>query len=125
MQGAYSDCSKLTGSPVCGENVTNMADTYFNCYNLMGNAYFYSTKITNVARCFNGRNTSNVLNIYVPINSNSLNTCLRNNSQSLVGTDCTWADDTATNGCYYNTAYNIYLYPVENVAAARTANGDD
>ena len=54
-----------------------------------------------------------------------MTTLLTNNTSSLVGTNITWTDDTATNGCYYNTYYNIYIYPVENVAAARTANGDD
>jgi hypothetical protein len=42
----------------------------------------------------------------------------------MIGSAITWTDDTTTNGCYYNTAYNIYIYPVENVAAAREANGD-
>jgi hypothetical protein len=54
-----------------------------------------------------------------------MTTLLTNNTSSLVGATITWTDDTATNGCYYNTQYNIYIYPVDDVAAARTANGDD
>jgi hypothetical protein len=42
----------------------------------------------------------------------------------MVGKYITWTDDTATNGCYYNTSYNIYIYPVANVAEAKIANGD-
>ena len=48
-----------------------------------------------------------------------------NNKSYLVGANITLTDDCATNGCYYNTYYNMYIYPVENVAVARTANGDD
>ena len=123
MFHVYSGCSNLTGSPVCGNNVTDMDDTYYNCPNLFGNGYFYSNKVAKIKNCFYGRNTSNRLNLYVPANSTTLNTCLYNNTYSMVGTNITWTDDTATNGRYYNTQYNIYIYPVENVAAARAANG--
>ena len=50
---------------------------------------------------------------------------LYNNASSLVGTTITWTDDTTTNGCYYNTSYNIYIYPVEDVAASRLENEFD
>lgn len=63
-----------------------------------------------------------MLNIYVPNNSNSLSTIL--NGSSIVNSPITWANDMATNNRYFNTAYNIYIYPVENVANARLANGD-
>jgi hypothetical protein len=53
-----------------------------------------------------------------------MTTLLRNNTFTLVGGAITWTNDTATNGCYYNTAYNIYIYPVANVAEAKIANGD-
>jgi hypothetical protein len=46
------------------------------------------------------------------------------NYYSIVGSPITWTDDFATNGCYYNTSYNIYIYPVANVEATRIANGD-
>ena len=36
MYGTYSGCRNLTGSPVCGDNVTDMGHTYFYCYNLTG-----------------------------------------------------------------------------------------
>jgi hypothetical protein len=42
---------------------------------------------------------------------------------SIVGNSITWDTDTA-NKCSYNTAYNIYIYPVANVENARIANGD-
>ena len=42
---------------------------------------------------------------------------------SLVGAAITWTNDVANNR-YYNTTYNIYIYPVENIAATRVANGD-
>jgi hypothetical protein len=98
--------------------------TYRNCYNLINNGYFYSSKVSSIRNCFNGRNTSNKLSLYVPSNSTTFTTCLINNIDSMVGTDITWTDDSVTNGCYYNTAYNIYIYPVANVAEARIANGD-
>lgn len=124
MSSAYSGCNNLTGSPACGNNVTNMFIAYHNCPNLYGNGYFYSNNVADIQNCFYGRNTSNYLNLYVPANSTTLNTCLYNNTSSMVGTSIDWTDDIATNGRYYNTQYNIYIYPVENVAAARAANGD-
>ena len=36
MYMTYSGCYNLTGSPVCGDNVTNMHRTYYNCRNLTG-----------------------------------------------------------------------------------------
>jgi hypothetical protein len=54
----------------------------------------------------------------------TLTKCLDNTSAGLVGSAITWTDETATNGYYYNTAHNIYIYPVANVAEARAANGD-
>ena len=122
MSEAYRNCYNLTGSPVCGNNVTNMYGAYYGCSNLTSNGYFYSNNISNMESCFGNRNTSTYLNLYLPSNSTSLTTALINNTFSLVGMEITWTDDTATNNCYYNTQYNIYIYPVENVAAARAAN---
>jgi hypothetical protein len=97
-----------------------MVATYKGCYNLCGNAYFYSANIGGATACFNGRNTSNMLNIYVVANSVSMNTLLQDN---IAGLYETWTNDIA-NSRYYNTAANIYIYPVANVEAAREANGD-
>ena len=122
--GAYYHCYNLTGSPVCGEKVEKMPYTYYECPNLYGNMYMYSPNVSNVQSCFYGRNTSNMLNIYVTANSTSQTTLMNyTNTYSIIGKNCTWTNDT-TNNRYYNTAANIYIYPVENVAAAREANGD-
>ena len=118
---AYENCISLIGSPVCGANVTSMINTYYNCYNLKGNAYFYSDKIANMKSCFTNRYTNSVLKIYVNNGTTSLNTMLRNNASSMVGKSITW---TNSGSYYYNTQYNIYIYPVENVVNARIANGD-
>ena len=124
MSRAYQSCDNLTGSPVCGENVVDMWSTYEGCKNLSSNGYFYSNKITNIELCFGNRNIAKPLNLYLPANSTSLTTALSNTAAtSMVGADITWTNDTANNR-YYNTQYNIYIYPVANVAAARAANGD-
>ena len=122
MAYAYNGCQNLT-TAVCGDNVTNMAYAYKNCRNIQGNTYFYSNNISNVKSCFYNRNTSNMLNIYVPSGSTTLTRCLYTNTYSLVGAAITWTNDTANNR-YYNATRNIYIYPVDNVAAAREANGD-
>ena len=124
MAYTYHRCYNLTGSPVCGENVTSMVMAYHNCRNLAGNTYVYSDNISNIASCFNGRYNTSALNIYVNNGTTSLTTLLTSNSNSMVGLKITWADDTVTNGYYYNTYYNIYIYPVENVHNARIANGE-
>ena len=36
IAGTYGSCYNLTGSPMCGDNVTNMRGTYHMCYNLTG-----------------------------------------------------------------------------------------
>jgi hypothetical protein len=109
MYNTYFNCRNLTGNPVCGDNVTNMGYTYYNCYNLTGDAiYFYSNKINNVRNCFYGKNNSRQYNIHVPANSTTLTTCLISNTSSLVGATITYTNNGT---CYYNTAYNIYIYP--------------
>ena len=146
MYGTYLNCSALTGSPVCGAKVTNMAYAYAYCSALTGspvcgakvtsmlyayydsapqntgkNAYFYSFNITNVKNCFGMKNNSKRLNIYVPANSTTNTTVHYNNTSSLVGANIVWTNA----GTYqYNRTYNIYIYPVSNVAANRVSNGD-
>ena len=121
MGSTYQNCRNLTGFPVCGNNVTNMGSTYKNCTNLAGNAYFYSSTVSNTHNCFYGKNNSRYLNIYIPSGSTTETTVLYNNTYSLVGANITW---TNAGTYHYNTVYNIYIYPVANVAAARAANGD-
>ena len=126
MYYAYTNCYNLTGFPVSGFNNKDLQHTYDNCYNLASNAYFYSSEIFSMRECFNNwPSTKKSLNLYLPANSTSLTSALVNNSRSIIGKTITWTNDMAINGCYYNTAYNIYIYPVDDVAAARTANGDD
>ena len=65
-----------------------------------------------------------MLNIYVPNNSTTLNTCLATSRYySLTGTVKDWTNDSANNR-YYNTQANIYIYPVANVEQAKANNGD-
>jgi hypothetical protein len=122
MSEAYWECQNLTGSPVCGNKVTNMSRTYAQCYNLGANGYFYSPLVSNIQRCFQNKSNNKRLNIYVPSNSTTNNTIHYSNTSSLVGSNITWTNA----GSYqYNRTYNIYIYPVEDVAAAAIANGDE
>jgi hypothetical protein len=172
MYGAYSDCSNLTGSPVCGDNVTNMAYAYYNCQNLTGSPvcganvntmnytyyncknltgvaivgpnvtsmgytysevkgltdiYIYSNKLSTMYKCVGNKDNSLRMNIYVPktgpnSSNNTIARCLYNNTSSIVGSTITWTNDMTTNGCHYNTTYNIYIYPVDNVQNAYNEN---
>ena len=83
----------------------------------------YSNSISSVRGCFDGRSNAQMLNIYVHAETTSNTTFMKNNDYSLVGKEITWTPDTANN-CCYNTAYNLYIYYVSNVAEARAANGD-
>ena len=122
MDSAYEMCIDLTGSAICGPNVIYMNHTYSGCTNLGSNGYFYSNKVAHACECFYDRDISKRLNLYVPANSLTLNTCLSNSSStSLTGTSITWINDTANNR-YYNTAQNIYIYPVANVEKAYKDN---
>ena len=121
MAWGYYNCTNLTGTPACGNNVEDMTYTYYGCYNLKGNAYFYSPSVSSMHSCFYGRNTSNKLNIYVKSGSVTNTTIHYTNTSSLVGANITWTNS----GSYqYNSYYNIYIYPVTNVAAARANNRD-
>ena len=125
MKRTYDGCSNLTGCPICGPNVTSMEDTYNGCINLSCNAYFYSKYLNGIRNCFYIRNTSAPLRVYVPMNSKTFHTVYHRNiysDYSLIGREITWTDDMLTNNCYYNTTYNLYLYPVESVAKSYLNN---
>jgi hypothetical protein len=122
MAYAYYNCRKLSGGVVVGQNVTNMYYTYYYAANLHGNMYVYSPSVNVVRNCLYSRNTSNRLNIYVLAGTTS-NTYFHGNyyTNSIVGVNITWTNA----GTYqYNTTRNIYIYPVANIEEARIANGE-
>lgn len=141
MYKAYEGCTNLTGPAVIGQNVTLIADAYNGCVNLAGNAYVYSPNIewNSMSNCFEGRNTSSRLNIYLPANTSTSRSFAYHSYQETHNIDgggtsmgltihhivneVTWTTN-IEGFYYYNTLHNIYVYPVENVAAARAANGD-
>ena len=119
MAKAYYNCINLTEVAIGGYNVSDMSQAYYNCKNIKTNAYFFSNKVNNAQSCFASKDISKRLNIYVPQTGhtsdyNTVNTCLLANEKSLIGSNITWTNSMATNGCYYNTAQNIYIYPVDN-----------
>lgn len=125
MGRTYFGCEKLTKA-VFGPNVEEITYAYANCPNIKGNTYLYSNNVKQKSSggVFYGRNTSNMLNIYVHQGTTSLNSILDTaKSYSLSSKAMTYTNDTANNR-YYNTAYNIYIYPVANVEEARINNGD-
>jgi hypothetical protein len=124
MAGTYTGCTSLTKA-ACGPNVTTFSNVYNNCKNIQGNFYCYSPEISYAFGCFRGRgkDTSSRLNIYIPVNSTTETSMRISDARSILAASVTWANDTANN-CFYNSSYNIYIYPVEDVTAARVANGD-
>lgn len=116
MNNAYFNCKSLFGNPVIGSNVHYMSNAYRDCDNIGPNAYVLGDIVLNAANCFMNKD-SRKLNIFVPENSSfTLNSFLVNNSQSIVGTYITWTNAMDISGCYYNTQYNTYIYPISNVA---------
>jgi uncharacterized membrane protein len=133
MFGTYMNCYNLAGSAVCGNSVTNMYYAYsncrniteavigpnvnrayyayHNCVNVRGNVYINTNYMTNIKCCFKGRSNASKLNIYIPANtySNTFNSIINyTNTMSIVGSNITW---TQSGSYYYNTAFNIYVYP--------------
>lgn len=110
---------------IIGPNVYGVDNCYANCTNLR-NAYVYSNYIGYASGCFKRPNNSNTrLNIYAHDGSTTIRQLIQTYSFATVtGSSMSWVNDYATNGCYYNTSYNIYIYPVANVAAIQEANGD-
>ena len=126
MDCAYKNCRSLTRGPILGSNVTNMKETFNGCTNINGNGYIYSNKVNFASNCFRNRSNSKMLNLYVPITGynathNTLNTFLKTDSSSIVGSVISWTNDTANNR-YYNTVQNICIYPVNNVEQAYKEN---
>jgi hypothetical protein len=117
MVNAYCGCVNLT-TAIVGESVTNAQGAYANCTNLSGNAYIYANSV-NTLRLFADRSNSKSLSIYVHKNSSTFNSVLRTNAASIVGYNISWNYDN-TNERYYNSVYNIYVYPVANVAETRS-----
>ena len=125
MTQAYYNCFNLTGAPICGKKVVAMGQAFANCYNLQGNMYLFSNFIDQANSVFNGRNTTNRLNIYYNAGANKYHTTtthytLRN--APLTGNTITWTDDRSVNGCYYNAKENIYLYPMVNIVGTYREN---
>jgi hypothetical protein len=121
MYMTYYNCTNLT-TAACGPNATNMRSAYQGCTNIQGNFYIYSNFVNNFSLCFDGRNTSQMLNIYVHAGTTS-NIALTNvtGGSSIAGNLISWTTSGANR---YNARYNIYIYPVANVDAVRIANGD-
>ena len=118
MTQAYYNCFNLTGDPICGKNIVAMDQAFANCYNLQGNMYLFSNFVQQANSVFNGRNTTNRLNIYYNAGANSYhNTTTHHTLRNapLTGNTISWTDDRSVNGCYYNAKENIYLYPMVNV----------
>ena len=118
MAGAYYNCFNLTGSPVCGNNVINMASAYSGCYNLYGNMNIssFTNKSSSesglVKNLFYSRNTNNRLNIFVPYGSNNIFNILQNANtapNSITGLNFNWILD-LSNDRFYNASVNIYVY---------------
>lgn len=131
MNSAYENCSKLT-TAIVGPAAINISYAYSNCPLIKGNAYVFSknlytganAKRKSVRGCFFGRDNSNMLNIYVPKGCNTAYSFReRYANGSITSTNITWTNST-TNNCFYNTQYNIYVYPVANVYESKLANGD-
>lgn len=115
MDLVYGNCYNLTGNPVCGTNVTHMNGAYANCNNLSGNMYMYSDEVYYMINCFQGKDKNKMLNIFVNKGSSSYRT-LTTATSDIVGEALEWEQD-ENDTCRFNTKYNIYIYPVDNVSA--------
>ena len=111
MVYAYRYCYNLTGA-VIGDKVTNAYQAYANCSKVKGNVYINTNNITNIINCFGGRSHANRLNIYIPANTSSstFNCIIGNTSDgtTIVNNAISW---TQSGSYYYNTVFNIYVYP--------------
>ena len=64
MINAYQNCKNLTGSPVCGEKVTSMAYAYYDCINLTGSPVC-GNNVTNMAGTYYGCVNLNADTFYI------------------------------------------------------------
>ena len=106
----FSSCAKLkTIGKLINWYPSAIQNVFYGCNNLSaGTSYFYSHNVSDATNCFYGKNNSRRYNIHVPANSTTLNTFLKNDANSIVGAAITWTNQGTY---YYNTTYNIYIYP--------------
>lgn len=84
------------------------------------NNVFAAKKYT--VKFYNYNGTSEYKNLRTQVYQNSYD-MYTYSIVSLTGNSVTWTEDTINNR-YYDKSSNIYIYPVDNVAEARLANGD-
>ena len=111
---AFYYCYNITSPGNIGANVTNMSHTFYNCskWTANFNMYIYSPNVTNAVNCFYNKYASRYINVYVPANSTTLSTFIKNTAaESILGKAITWSHN-ASNKCYYNTTsgYRIRIY---------------
>ena len=102
---AFYYCINITNTGNIGANVTNMSHAFYCCNKFSNsiNVYVYSPNVTNALNCFYGKYSNRYINLYVPANSTTLNTFLKNTAaESIYGKAVTW-NHNASNKCYYNT----------------------
>lgn len=111
---AFYYCINITNTGNIGTNVTNMSHAFYGCNKFTNsiNVYVYSPNVTNALNCFYGKYANRYINVYVPANSTTLNTFIKNTAaESIYGKDVTW-NHNASNSCYYNTTngYRVKIF---------------
>ena len=129
MSSTYAYCTNLTGSPVCGNKVTNMVNTYYKCTNLTGspafpeqyaqqdiNAYsayayvpniegdvYLPPNIINIQNCFVDHDSTYEIHLYTEEGTQTYDSCM--NMWGSYGKG--WIDGGTV---FMNSAYGIYLH---------------
>ena len=137
MYRTYYNCKNIAVAEI-GQNVTDIKYTYEGCGNVRS-LYVYSNVLINAYNIFNNTGMGSdgiynayldqsITNVYVHKDTYSFNTLLNTNFYSMSHPNWSWND---TESYYFynyfnhaNGRYQLRLYPVDNVAAAREANGD-
>jgi YHS domain-containing protein len=83
MSNTYRNCANLTGSPVCGNNVTNMSYTYYGCANLTGSPVC-GEKVTKMISTYQGcKNLTGNAYFYSP-NVSAATNCFGDKNRSSI-----------------------------------------
>lgn len=117
-QYLFGGCASFNQSVDIPESVTTCAEMFGDCTNMAGNIYVRPKdwewvwgSLPPTYRMLVGKNNAKRVNIFVPRNSKTNSQFYysgkEDGASGMLGANITWS--TMTN-CYYNTAYNVYVY---------------
>lgn len=110
LDNVFEHCWNYNQPTTFGSQTLSLNNAFYNCKNMAQNITILSNRVQYICGFLNSKNNSKRVNIIIPA-GNTTETTFRNTSAqySVTSTSISWTND-ASNNCFYNTKYNIYIY---------------